>query len=101
MQTDYQFMVDFKLPEEISQDFLDLLPEQRVVVDQYLEAGKLVNYALSIERAKLWAIFQAHSENEVVDMLLDFPLTPFLEMEISLLTYYNTREEPIPAFSPN
>jgi len=101
MQTDFQFMVDFNLPEEIGPDFMDLLPEQRAVVDDYLADGRLVNYALSLERAKLWAIFTASSEVEVIEMLLDFPLTPYLEMEISLLTYYNTNEQALPAFSPN
>ncbi|WP_282779905.1 muconolactone Delta-isomerase family protein [Phaeodactylibacter xiamenensis] len=95
-----QFMVDFTLPEELSTEFTDLIPYQRAVVDRYLSEGSLVNYALALESAKLWAIFNANSEMEVLEMLSDFPLTPFMQVEINQLTSFNTAEA-TPAFSLN
>lgn len=96
----YQFMVDFTLPTELPSEFADLLPYQRAVVDRYLAEGALVNYALSLENAKLWAIFNANSEMEVLEMLSEFPLTRFMRVQVSMLTSFNTAED-IPAFSLN
>ena len=95
-----QYMVDFTLPEELSTEFMDLIPFQRAVVDRYLSEGSLVNYALALEHAKLWAIFNANSEMEVLEMLTDFPLTPFMQVEVNQLTLFNTAGS-TPAFSLN
>jgi len=34
------------------------------VIDRYLSEGRLINYALSLENAKVWAVFNANSEME-------------------------------------
>ena len=94
MSTEYQFMVDFTLPTELSDEFIDLIPYQRNVVNRYFSEGKLVNYALSLENAKLWAVFNAESEMEVMEMIVEFPLTRFMQVEICMLSIYNA---PAPA----
>ena len=85
MGASQQFMVDFSLPTELTEEFFDLIPYQRAVVNRYFFEGKLLNYALSVESAKLWAIFNANSEMEVMEMLVDFPLSKFMKVEISML----------------
>ncbi|MEO1518870.1 MAG: muconolactone Delta-isomerase family protein [Bacteroidota bacterium] len=101
MNNDYQFMVDFTMPEVLSDDFMNLIPYQRAMVQRYFNEGKLLNYALSLENAKLWAIFSANSEYEVMDMLADLPLTEYMQVEISMLTLYNTTNPTMPQFSKN
>lgn len=101
MYYESHFMVDFTLPEDLTDEFFDLLPYQDSVVNKYLSNGKLLNYALSLENGKLWAIFSANSELEIREMLLDFPLTRFLQMEINLLTSYNTVHAGAAQFSLN
>jgi len=101
MNTVSQFMVNFVIPTEIPQDFLELLPYQEMVVDRYLEEGKLINYALSMDRRQLWAIFNANSEMEVLEMIIDFPLTEFMKVEISPLTQFQTTDFPFLKFSMN
>jgi len=101
MSAPQQFMVDFTLPIELSEEFFDLVPYQRVVVNRYFGEGKLLNYALSIESAKLWAIFSARSEMEVMEMIIDFPLTKFMEVEISMLALCELPQDVIPEFSLN
>lgn len=100
MYASQHFMVDLSLPEEISEDFLDLVPYQQAVVSQYMTQGRLLNYALSLEKAKIWAIFSAESEVEVMEMLVDFPLTKFMQIEISLLHQYDFNPSS-PSFSLN
>jgi len=101
MQYEAHFMVDFTLPEQLTNDFFDLLPHQDYVVHKYLSNGKLVNYALSLENAKLWAVFSANSELEVREILAEFPLTHFMRVEISLLTTFNTPGADMVQFSLN
>lgn len=96
----HHFMVDFSVPEEPTASFLELVPFQEAVVSDYLSKGKLVNYAISLEKSKIWAVFAATSEIEVLEMLIDFPLTKFMKVEISLLQQYNYNAN-APSFSLN
>ena len=101
INTEYQFMADFSLPSEMSQEFMDLVPYQRMVVNKLFEEGKLLNYSLSLENSRLWAIFTAKSEMDVMDIIADLPLTPFMKVEISMLTFYNDNQTVVPKFSMN
>ncbi len=101
METTYHFMVDFTLPDVLTEDFMNQIPFQRAAVDRFFKEGKLVNYALSLENSKIWAIFNASSEMNVMDMIADLPLTPFLEVEISMLTFYNSMHQEMHSFSMN
>jgi len=97
----YQYMVNFSMPEELPEAFFELMPYQETIVDRYLSEGKLINYALSLEQGQLWAIFNANSEMEVLEMIIDFPLTEFMRVEVSLLNSYRALEHPAPEFSLN
>lgn len=101
LQYESHFMVDCTLPEELTDEFLDLLSHQEDVVHKYLSNGKLLHYALSLENAKLWAVFAANSEIEVREILLEFPLTHLMKMEISLLSSYNVAQAHVAQFSLN
>jgi muconolactone delta-isomerase len=101
MNHTYQFMVNGTVAESLLEELHKLLPIQEAVVEQYLTEGKLINYALSVEEGKSWAIFNANSEMEVMEMLIDFPLTEFMQVEISLLTVYHALQQPAPNFSLN
>lgn len=101
MHQEYQFMADFTLPEEPTDEFFELLPYQENIVNKFLSQGKLINYALSLDNAKLWAVFSANSELEVLEMLSEFPLSRFMKVEVSLLTSYTTLSVAAPNFSLN
>lgn len=98
---EYQYMVDFTLPEIITDEYKSLIPYQRAMVNQLFEDGKLISYSLSMENQKLWAVFVANSELDVMDILADMPLTPFMKTNISMLTFHNTLEVAPPHFSLN
>lgn len=100
MFSEQHFMVDFSLPQELSRSFLELVPYQEAIISDYLSQGKLINYAISLEKSKIWAVFSASSEVEVLEMLIDFPLTKFMQVEISLLQQYNYKSN-APSFSMN
>lgn len=101
MDTKYQFMVDFSMPEVLTEEFMQLIPYQRAAINRFFTEGRLTNYALSLENSKLWAVFKANSEMEVMDMIADLPLTSFMDVQISMLTFYNTASIEVPNFSLN
>ncbi len=98
---DFQFMVDFTLPEVLTDEFMGLVPEQRMKVSEFFSEGKLLHYSLSLPKSKLWAVFSANSELEVMEMLAELPLTDYMDLEINPLTFYNALSPKLPAFSVN
>ncbi len=94
-------MVDCTLPDRWPEEMVALLPHQQEMIDQFFLEGKLLNYAIAVEKAKLWAVFRADSEFEVREMMAELPLYPFFQVDISLLTAYEAPEEPAPVFSLN
>ncbi len=101
MNDTYHFMVQLAIPTPLPRGFDDLMPMQEQVVERYLEEGKLVNYALSMDNDRFWAIFNARSEMEVREMLLDFPLTDFMDIEVSMLACFHRQDQAAPIFSLN
>ncbi len=86
------FMVEFELPEELSDDFLALIPEQREVVDRLMTQGKIRSYALSLDRSVLWVVMEAVSEFEVMEIIASLPLCDFMHPYVSELMYHNSTE---------
>ena len=101
MQKEFQYMVDFRLPTILSEDFLKLIPFQRNKINKLFREGKLINYALSLDHSKMWAVVAARSESEVKDVLFELPLTRFMDFDINMLTFYNAVNADSHAFSLN
>ncbi len=89
MHKELQYMATFLLPEEPSDEFLNLLPEQDEQVEQYISSGVLSSYALSTTNARLWAVFNVSSELEAREFIAALPLTPFMQVELILLHQYS------------
>jgi muconolactone delta-isomerase len=96
-----QYMVDFTLPTDLPEDFVANIPRQRTAVNRLLGEGKILNYALSLENSKLWVVFAASSEADLMEMVQRLPLTRYMKVRISELTFYNASNPYSPAFSVN
>ncbi len=96
-----QYMVDFTLPQDLSEEFVSHIPQQRKAVNRLLNEGKILNYALSLENAKLWAVFAAPSEVDLMELISSLPLTRFMKVRISELTFYSAAQSLSPVFSVN
>ena len=94
-------MVDFTLPQDLNNEFISHIPLQRNFVEKLFLQGKLLNYSLSLENSKLWAVFNADSEVDVLELVSKMPLSPFMKIKISALTFYNALSNPAPVFSYN
>ncbi len=96
-----QYMVTFELPVPFTPDFIQLIPEQREVINTLLAEQKIQSYSLSMNRDKLWCIVKANSKHEVINIVNSFPLIDFMPYEVSELMFHNVATIQIPAFSLN
>jgi len=96
-----QYMVDFTMPQDLPDEFVSRIPHQREAVNRLLNEGKILNYALSLENSKLWVVFSVASEDELLEVVQKLPLTRYMKMRFSELTFYNAAH-PFPlTFSVN
>jgi muconolactone delta-isomerase len=94
-------MVEFTLPQPLSEAFINRIPQQRQAVNRLLHSGKILNYSLSLESSKLWTVFSAHSEAELMEMISSLPLTNYMDVHISELTIFQSANAFAPSFSVN
>ena len=104
---DHLFLLDIQQGEELAifpelfTETLDKIPQQRSMVNRLLTEGKILNYALSLENSKLWVVFAASSEAELMEMVHRLPLTRYMKVRVNELTFYNSVNTFVPAFSVN
>ncbi|MEL6122396.1 MAG: hypothetical protein AAFQ02_07015 [Bacteroidota bacterium] len=84
-----QYMVEFDVPP-LSDDLLDLIPDQRDVVDDMFASGKLLSYSLTEDRRKLWAVMLAQSESELIMLIDMLPMTGYMDYNYHELMFHNT-----------
>jgi len=83
-----QYMINIKLPQTLTEEFVQLIPKQHSRINQLMDQGKIFTYSLSADRTRLWVIVKAKSEKEVMDLLSTFPLIGFMSPEITELAFY-------------
>lgn len=88
-----QYMVEFDVPREITEDMARLIPAHRNYINYLLAEGKLKSYALAADRSGLWAIMVAESEFEVLEMIARMPLADYLTPHIKELMFHNSSEQ--------
>lgn len=86
------FMVEFELPQEFSDDFVALIPEQRMKIDRLLLEGKVRTYAMALDRTILWMIVDANTEFEVLELIAGLPLSDFMDPYVSELIFHDSSE---------
>ena len=83
-------MVEFDVPMTITDDFLDLIPDQREAIDNLFSSGKLLSYTVANDRSRVWAVMIAESESELITIIDELPMTPYMDYDYSELMFYNT-----------
>lgn len=96
-----QYMVDMELLDFDSDEFLSLIPEQRNHINELMVNGTISSFSVSIERNKVWATFNADSEEEVLGVLDTMPMRRFLQFTIHELALFNVAGNGLPAISLN
>lgn len=85
-----QYMVEFDIPQPLTDDFLEMIPEQRAVIDKLFSDGKLLSYTVASDRRRVWAVIIAESESELLSYIDILPMTPYMDYDYNELMFYNT-----------
>ncbi len=93
-------MVTFTLPSEMSADMLGLIPEQQAKVGELFIKEKLMSYSLAMDRSRLWVLFVADSESELISLIDQLPMTSYLDYDYHELMFHNSVQL-VPSMSLN
>ncbi len=95
------FMVHFTLPEHFSSEMWDVIPTQRVMVNDLLEKRVILNYSLDMDRRNLWIFMEATDIKEVNSIIKKFPIIKFVKIRIHELAFYDTAPVGLPEIIMN
>jgi len=69
-------------------------------VEKLFTAGKLTMYSLAIDRSKLWALFLAESESQLISLIDRLPLSSYMDYNYHELMFHQSAQL-LPALSLN
>lgn len=95
------FMIEINLPEFMSDDFIGLIPKQKLFIDSLMKKGMINSYSVSIDYTKLWVNMIVADKNYAKKIVQTFPIANFIDYKIIELTFYNTSAVFIPSMSLN
>jgi len=90
------FLVHIILPDFFSQKFYELIPKQRILINQLLEKRIVRSYSLDMERKNLWVYIEAISEQDVMDILSTFPIIKQVKVNIHELAFFDSAPVSLP-----
>jgi hypothetical protein len=96
-----QYMIEILLPSFMSEEFMEKIPAQRKKINELMEQGRLMSYALGEDYSKLWCVVRAETEFDAMSLISEFPLIDFMEPSISKLMFNNVVAMRLPMFSLN
>lgn len=95
------YLIDFELPHELTDEFMSLIPKHRAHIDEMMETGVVLSYALSSDRTKVWATLNATSKEEVQEIIKTMPLNHMMRSTVYELAFYLATGNGLPAISLN
>lgn len=95
------YMADVQLPDYLDEDFLSMIPHQRMVVNRMMEKGTISTYALAMDRSRIWITINAQSERQVKDILQKMPLYRYMSIMTYELAFSETPSMAVPQPSLN
>ena len=78
----------------------ETIPRQRLIVDRLFDQGVLITYTLAADRSKLWAVFQADTESELLSYIESLPMTKFSDYTYNEIMFHDSSQF-IPSISLN
>jgi len=96
-----QYMIDIDLPIPITEEFAELIPQQRAHVNSLMTDGRIASYSLSMDRSRLWVIANAATPEDARSIIATFPIIPFIKFRVHELAFHNSVRFLRPQFSLN
>ncbi|MDF1697074.1 MAG: hypothetical protein P1U56_14625 [Saprospiraceae bacterium] len=95
----YKYMVQFNFTD-FTLEMQEMVPRQRVIVDKLFDQGVLITYTLAADRSKLWAVFQADGESELLTYIESLPMTKYCDYTYNEIMFHDSSQF-IPSISLN
>jgi len=96
-----EYMVTITFPAEFDEEFIELIPPQRAMVNALMGKGIITSYSLSADRQTLWMTMMGISGESVLSTLQQMPLFRFMSFEMRELMFHHAPVFAQPAFSLN
>ncbi|MFY7841128.1 MAG: hypothetical protein ACOVP7_12675 [Lacibacter sp.] len=85
-----KFLCTFYLPTLLEDNFWAVIPSHRQHINDLMRDETIVTYAVNELRSKGWIVLNARSEDEVRDIVEQFPIRPFVQYEIDELFIFDS-----------
>lgn len=95
------YMIIITLPTELTKEFISLIPKQRAKIEELMEQGKIIQYALAVDRSKLWVTVSANTEAKAKEITSSFPLIHFMKPKFFELAFQNSISTVLPKLIMN
>lgn len=96
-----EFMAIIRLPDEFTEDFVQLVPRQRAAINLLMREGTILAYSLSADRVMLWVTIRANNKRQVRDIVQSFPMYKYMKETIVELLFHEQANTLIPELSLN
>lgn len=93
----FQVTINFDLTEE----FMMLVPEHRVYINELINKDFIDQYAVSMESMQVWITMNAEDKEQIAGLLKKSPLYKFWTIEINELFVLDGLHYRLPAVQPN
>lgn len=94
-------MLQIRLPEELSSDFLARIPAHRAYVDLLINKGVMLSYAVNTDRTHGWVIIEASDADEALKIFSESPLFRFVRVRVDELFIYDSESLRLPKMNLN
>lgn len=95
------YLAEIELTDTFTPEFTALIPKQRILVNDLMNEGIIVNYSLAMDRSKLWVTFEARGLEDVYDVIRTFPLYDFMNPDVFELAFNDTIHSGFPELCLN
>ena len=85
-----EYMIIIRFITSFNEEFVDLLPNQRIQINRLMEKGIITSYSLSADRGTLWVTLLATSLEAVEKTLRMMPLFKFMRYDVIELMFHNS-----------
>lgn len=96
-----QFLVEISLPTYLSKELVAYIPDQTEVVNKLFQQGFITCYSLALDNSKIWIIFNCASKHEVIELIEEFPIAPYINYKINTLAFSEQLDYAITTMSLN
>lgn len=83
-----QYMIIVHLPDYLDDEFVRLIPKQRLLIDKLMAENTIYSYSLSLDRSQLWIVASAEEERDLELMLQTFPVYDWIKYDINPLMFH-------------